>query len=145
MSKSAWHLVRDLFPDSWYTRGYRVVPVKWVLSGSCAQKLHHDWIFLLGPCRQLISQKLLMIAFITWNNNLAHLLKGLCNSNPCRFEFSVFGVFAGSEPMTLGLTVPRSDQLSYFYIVSDKMSCYIIVSILLPCDSKSFSGGQTSV
>jgi len=35
--------------------------------------------------------------------------------------------------------------LSYFYIVSDKMSCYIIVSILLPCDSKSFSGGQTSV
>jgi len=27
-------------------------------------------------------------------------------------SFSVFGVFAGIEPTTSGLTVPRSDQLS---------------------------------
>jgi len=45
----------------------------------------------------------LMIAFITCNSNLGSLLEGLCqNSN--RFEFSVFGVFAGIEPTTSGLT-----------------------------------------
>ena len=54
----------------------------------------------------------LMIAFITWNSNLVPLLEGLCASNPCRFEFSGFWVFAGIEPTTSGLTVPRSDQLS---------------------------------
>ena len=31
-----------------------------------------------------------MIAFVTWNSNLVPLLEGLCTSNPCRFEFSVF-------------------------------------------------------
>jgi len=35
-----------------------------------------------------------MIAFITWPSNLVRLLEGLCSSNPCRFESSVFGVFA---------------------------------------------------
>ena len=30
-----------------------------------------------------------------------------------------FGVFAGMEPTTSGLTIPRSDQLCNFYIVSD--------------------------
>ena len=54
----------------------------------------------------------LMIAFITCNSNLVHLLEGLCNSNLCRFEFSIFWVFAGIEPTTSELTVPRSDQLS---------------------------------
>jgi len=29
-------------------------------------------------------------AFITKNSNLVFLLEGLCSSNPCRFEFSVF-------------------------------------------------------
>ena len=29
-------------------------------------------------------------AFITWNSNLVPLLEGLCSSNPCRFEFSIF-------------------------------------------------------
>ena len=55
-----------------------------------------------------------MIAFITFNSNLVPLLEGLYSSNlnPCRFEFSIFGVFAGIEPTTSGLTVPRSDQLS---------------------------------
>ena len=54
-----------------------------------------------------------MIVFITCNTNLVPLLEGLCSSNPCRFEFSVFflRVFAGIEPTTLGLTVLRSDQL----------------------------------
>ena len=51
----------------------------------------------------------LMIACITWNNNLVTLLEGLCNSNPCRFEFSGFQGFAGIEPTT---SVPHSDQLS---------------------------------
>jgi len=36
----------------------------------------------------------LMIAFITFNSiHLVPLLDSLCNSNPCRFEFSIFGVF----------------------------------------------------
>jgi len=42
----------------------------------------------------------LMIAFITCNSNLVPLLEGLCISNPCRFEFSVFWIFAGIEPTT---------------------------------------------
>ena len=54
----------------------------------------------------------LMLAFITRKSNLVPLLEGLCSSNPCRFELSVFWVFAGIEPTTSGLTVPRSDQLS---------------------------------
>ena len=54
----------------------------------------------------------LMIAFITCISNLVPLLEGLCSSNPCRFDFSVFWVFARIEPTTSGLTVPRSDQLS---------------------------------
>ena len=54
----------------------------------------------------------LMIAFITCNSSLGPLLEGLCSSNPCRFEFSIFWVVAGIEPTTSGLTVPRSDQLS---------------------------------
>ena len=62
----------------------------------------------------------LMIAFITWNSSLVPLLEGLCSSNPCRFEFSVFWVFARIKQTTQGLTVPRSDQLSYFLIVSDR-------------------------
>ena len=33
---------------------------------------------------------LLMIAFITCKSSLVPLLEGLCTSNPCRFEFSVF-------------------------------------------------------
>ena len=37
----------------------------------------------------------LIIAFITFNSNLVPLLEGLCSSNPCRFEFSIFGLFAG--------------------------------------------------
>ena len=39
----------------------------------------------------------LLIAFITWNSNLVPLLEGLCRSNPCRFEFSVFGVLPESN------------------------------------------------
>ena len=54
----------------------------------------------------------LMIALITWNSNLVLLLEGLRTSNPCRFEFSVFWVFAGNELLNSGLTAPRSDQLS---------------------------------
>jgi len=48
----------------------------------------------------------LMIAFITYNSSLIPLLEGLCSSNPCRFELSVFWVFAGIKPTTSGLTVP---------------------------------------
>ena len=58
-------------------------------------------------------------AFITWNINLIPLLEGLCSSNPCRFEFSIFWGLARIEPTTSGLRVPRSDQLSWFYIVPD--------------------------
>jgi len=48
----------------------------------------------------------------------------------CRFEFLIFGVFAGMEPATSGQTVTRSDQLSYFYIVSHEN---IIVDSHSPC------------
>jgi len=41
-----------------------------------------------------------MIAFITCNSNLVPLLEGLCSWNPCRFEFSIFWVFARIEPTT---------------------------------------------
>ena len=47
--------------------------------------------------RPYISIHWLMIAFNTRNSNLGPLLEGLCSSNPCRFEFSVFWVFAGSN------------------------------------------------
>ena len=39
----------------------------------------------------------LIIAYITCNSNLVPLLEGLCSSNPCRFEFSIFWAFAGIE------------------------------------------------
>jgi len=34
-----------------------------------------------------------MIAFITCKSSLVPLLEGLCTSNPCKFEFSVFFSF----------------------------------------------------
>ena len=40
----------------------------------------------------------LMIAFITWKSNLVPLLEGLCTSNPCSFEFSVFEFLPESNP-----------------------------------------------
>ena len=70
-----------------------------------------------------------MTAFITCYSNLVPLLEGLCSSNLCRFEFSIFGVFAGIEPTTSGLTVPRSDQLSWFYIVPD--TCDILWNLFV--------------
>ena len=73
---------------------------------------HHLWV---------------MISFITWNI----LLEGLCRSNLCRFESSVCWVFAGIEPTTFVLTVPRSDQLSFFYIVLDDIYIYYILSIAI--------------
>ena len=54
--------------------------------------------------------------FITWNSDLVPLIEGLCSTNPCRFEFSGFG---GMEPETQGLKRPRSEQLSYFRLVSE--------------------------
>ena len=62
--------------------------------------------------RPRLNKHWLMIAFIIWNSNAVPLLEGRCTSNPCRFEFSVFWIFAGIEPTTSGLTVPHSDQLS---------------------------------
>jgi len=52
-----------------------------------------------------------MIAFITCHSDLVPLLEGVCNSNPCRFEISIFWVFAEIEPTTSGLTVQGSDHL----------------------------------
>jgi len=48
-----------------------------------------------------------MIAFITCKRSLVPLLEGLCTSNPCRFEFSVFlrkscCCFCSSVKMDLG-------------------------------------------
>ena len=40
---------------------------------------------------------MMMIAFITWNSNLAPLIEGLCSSNPYRFEFSIFGFVTESN------------------------------------------------
>ena len=66
-----------------------------------------------GPCVCVqVQGHCFIIAFITCNSNLVPLIEGLCSSNPCRIEFSIFGFFAGIEPTTSGLTVPRSDQLS---------------------------------
>jgi len=42
-----------------------------------------------------IQLRWLMIAFVTCKSSLVPLFEGLCTSNPCRFEFSVFWVFAG--------------------------------------------------
>jgi len=47
----------------------------------------------------------LIVAFITWNSNLVPLLEGLRSSNPCRFDFLVFGVFARIEPTTRDLMI----------------------------------------
>ena len=58
------------------------------------------------------SDIIFLIAFITCNSNLVPLLEGLCISNPYRFDFLGFWVFAGIESTTSGLTVVRSDQLS---------------------------------
>jgi len=58
-----------------------------------------------------------MIAFIMCNSKFVPLLEGLLSSNPCRFVL-IFRGFAEIVPTTSGLTIPRSDQLSYFYIVS---------------------------
>jgi len=41
-------------------------------------------------CECLHMHTCLMIALITWNSNLVPLIKGLCSSNPGRFEFSGF-------------------------------------------------------
>ena len=69
----------------------------------------HDRDLVLPPGHLVI---IFMIAFVTWNSNLVPLLEGLWTSNPCRFQFWVFWVFAGIKPTTSGLTVPRSDRLS---------------------------------
>ena len=56
----------------------------------------------------------LMIAFITWNSNLLHLLEGLYSSNPCGVEFLVFWVFVGIEVTTFGqsCTLPKWASLT---------------------------------
>jgi len=66
------------------------------------------------PCSECWCWLLLII----WNRNLLPLIEGLlwCSSNPYTFEFSVFG---GIEPTTEGLTVPRSNQIRYFRLVSE--------------------------
>ena len=61
----------------------------------------------------------LMIAFITCNSHLVPLLEGLCSSDPCRFEFSVFWVFAGIEPTTSALTVPPSEKYIAIHMLSN--------------------------
>jgi len=89
-------------------------------------KYIHIYIYIyMHICIYLYMYIWLMIAFITWNSDLVPLLdsEGLCGSNPCRFEFSGFQVVAGIESTTWGLTLPRSDQLSQFYIVSDRYVC----------------------
>jgi len=69
-----------------------------------------------------------MIALIICKSNFVPLLEGLCSSNSCRLEFLGFGVFAGIELTKSEVTVLHSDQLSYFYIVSDtKMSLENVV------------------
>jgi len=109
------------------------------LSSGCSQKSWRGWVVfwvlwqLLTPTCMVLTRALppysiimlmpahlglrlsspwLMIAFITCNSSLVPLLEGLYSSSPCRFDFSVFWVFATIERMTSGLTVPRSDQLS---------------------------------
>ena len=61
-------------------------------------------------CCILLACMMMMIVCVTFNSNLVPLSEGLCSSNPCKFENSVWD---GIEPTTLGLTVPRSDQLSH--------------------------------
>ena len=70
------------------------------------------WLRALLQAFWKCHRRWLRIAFITCNSNLVPLLEGLCSSNPLRFEFSVFWVFARMEPKTSGFKVPRSDQLS---------------------------------
>jgi len=53
----------------------------------------------LKPC---FTRFWLMITFITFKSHLVPLLEGLCGSNPCRFEFSVFWVFAVIDQLIRG-------------------------------------------
>jgi len=52
--------------------------------------------------------------FFYFKSSLVLLIKSLCISIPCEFEFSVLD---GIDPIrtTYGLTVPRSDQLKAFH------------------------------
>ena len=47
-----------------------------------------------------------MIAFITCKSSLVPLLEGLCTSNPCRFEFSVFLSFCRNRTDDLRIDSP---------------------------------------
>ena len=87
----------------------RMADFSWDKPGPHSSKSWKElWKFLLD----VLCGFRFIITFTTWNSNLVPLLEGLCSSNPCRFEFPIFWVFAGIEPTTSGLTVLRSDQLS---------------------------------
>jgi len=49
--------------------------------------------------KRVHDDSVMIIAFMTTNNNVVLLIEGLCSSNPIRFEFSVFE-FGGIEPTT---------------------------------------------
>ena len=82
------------------------------ISASACGRCHASTCVFVCICMHMHMCDWLMSPVITCTSNLVPLLEGLCSSNPCRFEFSIFWVFAGIEPTTSGLTVPRSDQLS---------------------------------
>ena len=54
-------------------------------------------LHVMHPCCRSGLSFHVLIAFTTWNSNLIPLFESLCSSNPCRFEFSVFWVFAGNK------------------------------------------------
>ena len=70
--------------------GKRNEPAQWQLTGEI---LFVGMISNSAPPSGLFDWWL-MIAFTILNSNLVPFLEGLCSSNPCRFEFSVFWVFA---------------------------------------------------
>ena len=67
----------------------------------------------------------LMIAFITCKSSLVPFLEGLCTSNPCRFEFSVFLSFCRNRTDDLRINSPA---LWPSELVLHRFGCFIVVA-----------------
>ena len=77
----------------WFYRNHRKCwnIIDWKNHTKITKKIIRDW---------------LMIAFITCKSSLVPLLEGLCTSNPCRFEFSVFLSFCRNRTDDLRINSP---------------------------------------
>ena len=95
-SSSTWNVLQKLHSQNWMHASFSEI--------LGATKIYQDGHKFAKSERKIYKKRKfdLMVAFITWNSNLVPLLEGLCSSNPCRFESSVFWVLARIEPTTSG-------------------------------------------